>query len=122
LCSGKIAGSNIAGCPARREGQFRENITTILGLTVASIGLTRPKNGNFKELEYINPQREVYRKLLLDGNRVIRAVLLGKIQDAGVIRNCIENGIDISPWKGRIAKVPPDFATLLHTSPSTAQS
>lgn len=118
---GDIAGLNMAGYSARRKGQFRGNITTVLGLTVASIGLSKPRNGNFEELQYINPQREVYRKFLLDGNRILGAVLLGEIQDIGVIRNCIENVIDISPWKERIARAPLDFGIILCVCPSAAQ-
>ena len=107
---GEIAGLNMAGYPARCKVQFKESVTTVFGLAVASIGLPKTKNGNFEELKYIEPKREIYRKFLLDSNRIIGAVLLGKIQDAGVIRNCIENRIDISPWKDRIARVPLDFA------------
>ena len=118
---GEIAGLNMAGYLVRRKGQFKENITTLLGLTVASIGLSKSQNGNFEELKYINPQREVYSKFLLDGNKIIGAVLLGKIQDVGVIRNCIENGIDISPWKDRIARAPLDFVKILCAYPSAAQ-
>jgi len=46
---GDIAGLNMAGYSARRKGQFKENITTVLGLTVALMGLTKPQNGNFDE-------------------------------------------------------------------------
>jgi len=52
---GEIAGLNMAGYLVRRKGQFKENITTLLGLTVASIGLSKSQNGNFEELKYINP-------------------------------------------------------------------
>jgi NAD(P)H-nitrite reductase large subunit len=110
---GEVAGLNMAGYPAKREGQFKENITTLLGLTVASIGSSKGQNGNFEELKYINPREEIYRKFLLSGNKIIEAVLLGKIQDVGVIRNCIQNGINISPWKDMIARAPLDFADIL---------
>ncbi len=110
---GEVAGLNMAGHPARHIRQFKENITTVMGLPVASIGLSKPQNGNFEELRYVNPEREVYRKFLLDGNRIIGAVLLCQIQDAGVIRNCIENGTDISPWKDRMARAPMDLTAIL---------
>jgi NAD(P)H-nitrite reductase large subunit len=111
---GEIAGFNMVGYPAKCKGQFKENITTSLGLAVASIGLSNPQNGNCEELKYVDPQRQVYRRLSLSGNRIIGAVLLGKIQDAGVVRNCIANEIDISPWKDRSVRTPLDFAAMLY--------
>lgn len=68
---GRVAGLNMAGCPVRRKGQFKENMTTVLGLPVASIGLSKGRNGNFEELRYINRQSEVYRKLLSSDNKIV---------------------------------------------------
>lgn len=110
---GEIAGLNMAGFPSERQGQFRENVTTILGVAVASIGLFNPEEGQFKEIRYADLKRGVYRKLSLDGPRVVGALLVGKIEDAGVIRHCIANEIDVSPWEGKIAMALLDFGSIL---------
>ena len=110
---GEIAGLNMAGCPSERRGQFRENVTTISGVAVASIGLSRPEDGEFKEVRYVDVKRGVYRKVFLDGPRVVGALLLGRIEDAGVIRHCIANEIDVSPWEDKIAMAPLDFGRIL---------
>ena len=110
---GEIAGLNMAGCPSERRGQFRENVTTISGVAVASIGLSRPEDGEFKEVRYVDVKRGVYRKLSLDGPRVVGALLVGRIEDAGVIRHCIVNEIDVSHCKDRIAMAPLDFGRIL---------
>jgi len=110
---GEIAGLNMAGYPSERQGQFRENVTTILGVAVASIGLSKPQDGEFKEVRYVNMKQDVYRKLFFDGPRVVGALLVGKIEDAGVIRHCIAKGIDVSPWEDRIAMAPLDFGSIL---------
>jgi len=110
---GETAGLNMAGCPSERQGQFRENVTTIVGVAVASIGLFKPVEGEFKEVRYVDMKQSVYRKLFLDGPRVVGALLVGKIEDAGVIRHCIANEIDVSPWEGKIAMASLDFGSIL---------
>jgi NAD(P)H-nitrite reductase large subunit len=110
---GEIAGLNMAGFEAERKGQFRENVTTILGLAVASMGVSRPEEGAFKEIRHIDSRRSVYRRLVLDGPRLVGALLVGRIQDAGVVRHCIANQVDISPWEDRIAMAPLDFGSII---------
>jgi NAD(P)H-nitrite reductase large subunit len=110
---GEIAGFNMAGRPVRRQGQFRENVTTVLGVVVASIGQSKPEFGQYEELRHANFKHNELRKLYLDGSRIVGALLVGKAHDAGVIRHCITNRIDISPWKKRIAAAPMDFGEIL---------
>jgi NAD(P)H-nitrite reductase large subunit len=110
---GEIAGFNMAGRPVCRQGQFRENVTTVLGVVVASIGQSKPEYGQYEELRYANFKHNELRKLYLDGSRIVGALLVGKAYDAGVIRHCIANRIDISNWKKRIAAAPMDFGEIL---------
>jgi NAD(P)H-nitrite reductase large subunit len=110
---GEIAGFNMAGRPARRHGQFRENVTTISGVDVASIGESKPAYGKYQELRHADFRRSQMRKLYLDGTRIVGALLVGEAYDAGVIRHCIANRIDISTWKDRIASAPMDFGKIL---------
>jgi nitrite reductase (NADH) large subunit len=110
---GQIAGLNMAGRPARRRGQFRENVTTLLGVVVASLGESNPAFGRYEELRHADFKHNELRKMYLDGSRVVGALLVGQAHDAGVIRHCIANRIDISPWKNRIAAAPMDFGKIL---------
>ena len=110
---GETAGLNMAGYSCQRQGQFRDNVTSILGLDVASIGVSRPEGGNFRELSYDNVKEGVHRKLFLKNSRIVGALLLGRIGDAGVIRHCIARGLDVSPWEEMIAMSPLDFAKIL---------
>jgi NAD(P)H-nitrite reductase large subunit len=103
---GRVAGLNMAGYPTRYEGGINENIINVFGITVASLGLTNIKKSYGEELKYYDPSREIYRKILLEGNRIVGAILLGKSEDSGLILNFIQNRVDISKWKERIARVP----------------
>ena len=101
---GEIAGMNMAGIPARVHMHYRENITDIFGLSAATMGMTSHKEWKAGGLTYSEEKRNVYRRLILDGPRVVGAILLGKTEDAGVIRHCITNKVDISSWEKEIAR------------------
>jgi nitrite reductase (NADH) large subunit len=110
---GRIAGLNMAGYPERSNGGLNENITSIFGLTVATIGSAKSADGNLEELKYADDKREIYRKFLLADNRIVGAILLNKIGDAGIVRSLIKNRTDITPWKERMAKAQLNFGTEL---------
>ena len=49
-----------------------------------------------------NAAANIYRKLLLDANRIVGAVVIGRaehIQDLGVVQAMIRRKTDISKWK-----------------------
>jgi NADPH-dependent 2,4-dienoyl-CoA reductase/sulfur reductase-like enzyme len=111
---GKMAGLNMAGCEQRYEGGLAENITTIFGLTLATIGLPRLAKGNgVEELQSYDPKEKSYRKILVTGDRVVGAVLIGRTSDVGILENFIRVKKDISPWKSTIARTPLDIRKLL---------
>jgi NAD(P)H-nitrite reductase large subunit len=111
---GRIAGLNMAGREQRYEGGLAENITTIFGLTLATVGLVHAAKGNgVEELKFYNPKKKSYRKIFLAGERVVGAVLIGSTNDAGILKNFIRIKKDISPWKNTIARTPLDMRKLL---------
>jgi len=111
---GRIAGLNMAGCQQSYEGGLSEMVTTIFGLTVVGIGLPRAsREDGLEELQFSDPERKCYRKILLDDNRIVGAVLLDRTEDAGILKNLISNKRDVSPWKDGMAKTPLDMRKLL---------
>ncbi len=111
---GRIAGLNMAGSTHSYEGGMKETISTIFGLDLVSIGLSlTPKGSGMEELVFSDPERKIYRKILLSGNRIVGAVLLRSNSDAGIIRDLIRNSTDISPWKDRISSTCLDMRSRL---------
>jgi NAD(P)H-nitrite reductase large subunit len=110
---GRIAGLNMAGCEQKYEG-IGEAITEIFGLIMVSIGLHKAEEGDgIKEVSFSNPERKRYRKLWLSNGRIVGAVLLGTVQDAGILKNLIRNKKDISAWAGEISRNPMDMRKVL---------
>ena len=90
---GRIAGANLAGHEVTTPGSVAENVTTLFGLPVASVGITRPdETGGLEELTHHNEALGRYRRLFLRDGRVVGAVLVGDIADAGVLRGVIVGG------------------------------
>jgi len=95
---GRIAGINMAGGEIAFDGSLAENITTLFGALVASIGVARPgrEGPELREVPYLDEARGVYRKLFLQDKRLVGAVLLRDIEDASVLRGAIVSGSQ--PW------------------------
>ena len=112
---GRTAGANMAGAELSFAGSMAENITTLCGLPVAAVGVTRPDGDDpgLREVTYRDDERGVYRKLLLRDDRLIGAVLLRDIGDVGVIRGAIVGGRAPGGSTRHFAAGPARFADAL---------
>jgi len=98
---GRVAGANMAGDSQTYPGSLSWNVTELFGLASASIGEFRQRDG-WEPLVFHNPHTNVYRKLLLDGGRIVGAVVIGHaehIQDLGVVQAMIRRRTDVSRWR-----------------------
>lgn len=87
---GRVAGMNLASVPTDYRGSLPENITTVFGLRVASLGLVRVREGDSGLQELVHREgRVVYRKFVLRDERLVGALLVGEVDDAGVLRDVI---------------------------------
>jgi NAD(P)H-nitrite reductase large subunit len=94
---GETAGANIAGGDITSPGSLSENITTLLGVSVASFGITRVRPGDgLREVVHRDERHGVYRRLILRGDVLVGATLLRDVDDAGVLRGAIAAGR--APW------------------------
>jgi NAD(P)H-nitrite reductase large subunit len=104
----------MAGYEQRYDGGLRELITTVFGLTIAIIGLSKSsKGGGMEELCFSDPVKKSYRKILLSDDRIVGMVLLNKTDDVGILGNIIRNRKDISPWRQEIVRTPLDMRKIL---------
>ncbi|MGH6885429.1 MAG: NAD(P)/FAD-dependent oxidoreductase, partial [Geminicoccales bacterium] len=98
---GRVAGANMAGDAQAYPGSLSWNVTELFGLASASVGEFRDRPG-LEPVVFHNAAANIYRKLLLDGNRIVGAVVIGRaehIQDLGVVQAMIRRKTDISRWK-----------------------
>ncbi|MGD8561447.1 MAG: FAD-dependent oxidoreductase, partial [Desulfarculaceae bacterium] len=74
---GFFAGCNMAGGQAEYEGGLAMNAVEVCGLATVSVGISNPGSGGYEELSDHNPQTGAYKKLVLQGNRLVGMVFVG---------------------------------------------
>ena len=113
---GAVAGANMAGADKAFAGSVAENITTLFGVPVASIGVTRAgrEGVDSREVKHVDEARGIYRKLLFQADKLVGAVLLRDIKDAGVLRSAIVNGSDLGRLEKEVVAGSVGFAHRLH--------
>jgi len=102
---GRIAALNMSGNVTEHHGTVNMNILDTLGLVSSSFGLWMGVEGG-EQAELYNPDEFQYINLQFDGDCLVGASTVGKIQHLGVLRGLIESRIQLGPWKERLIKDP----------------
>ena len=92
LCAvqqGKIAGTNMAGGSIRYQGSLALNSIELFGLPVVSVG--KLGGADIEELCIHPPGNGIYKKLFLQEGRLAGFILVGDIQQAGILAS--------KPWQ-----------------------
>jgi len=98
---GKIAGANIVGENIKYAGSLGLNSLDFFDLPVVSMGIYK-QTDNHEVLAKTYPADELYKKLVIEGNRLVGAVLVGNINQSGVFLELIKQKSDISTIKDRL--------------------
>jgi NAD(P)H-nitrite reductase large subunit len=91
---GATAALNMTGHQVPFQQGIGMNVTELFGLPVAAIGNPETEAGE-EVISFSDPQREIYRKLVVRGGRVTGAVLIGDLKNLGIIRNLIRNRVHV---------------------------
>lgn len=93
---GRIAGLNMAGHRLRYPGTLSRNVLRIFDLDVLSCGLVHPGSEQECEiLEDYHPGRHTFRRLVFSAQRLLGAVCVNQIQQAGVLMHLIRSGLPV---------------------------
>ena len=98
---GWTAGLNMAGKNVPRRRNLRVNITTPFGLPIASLGSIEGEEAS-DEVTYA--VAENYRKLIFQDGCLVGAILVGDVEDAGLLANLIEQRRLYPPLKEQLQK------------------
>jgi len=90
---GKIAGLNMAGKNVLYPGGMDMNTIEILDLPIITIGKTTMRRNvdEWKEEVFVHPRKRVYRKFFFEKDCLAGAILIGYVEDAGIIGNLIRS-------------------------------
>ena len=110
---GRIAALNMAGKEAAYQGSMGMNSVQFFDLPVISAGRAGLRERDFDEEIVIRPRKDVYKRLVLKGDRLIGFVLVGDIENAGIIRSLIAKGVSVTGLKERLLSDTFGFAELI---------
>ena len=113
LNQGRIAGLNMAGIATAYEGSMAMNVTAVLHIPVASIGVWNPKDHQYQIRELRDDQHRMYRKLVFDGDQLVGAMLIGRYEDSGILHNMIRTRTTFTLKPHHLTRPPVRWGTVL---------
>jgi len=97
---GKVAGYNMAGKKADYPGGTAMSALKYFGIPIISIGIANPKEDDAYEiLTKHDPERNLYKKIVLKDNVIVGITLANDIEQAGVLFHLMKNGANVKKFK-----------------------
>ncbi len=116
LNQGRIAGLNMAGALAKSEGSMAMNVTSVLGLPIASLGLWQVTDtAEYRIHSSVHEGKRVYRKLVFKDGRLVGAILVGPPvnTEAGVLHNFIRTRQSFTVTQDQLVAGPISWGRVL---------
>ncbi|MBN1936737.1 MAG: NAD(P)/FAD-dependent oxidoreductase [Anaerolineae bacterium] len=101
---GAIAGANMAGQDKPYDGGLPMNAIGVCDVPTISVGITSPPDDDpsYEVMDKYDRQALIYKKLVLQGNRLVGAMFIGDIDRAGIYTGLIRDRIDVTPFKSHL--------------------
>lgn len=98
---GRLAGLNMAGKKVAYSGGLDMNTINVLGLPILTVGQTHidEKGDHVAAKSYLGPGPEDYRKFIIKDGVLIGAILMGRVEDGGLIGSLIRSRFKFDPEK-----------------------
>jgi nitrite reductase (NADH) large subunit len=108
---GAVAGAAMAGQAAIYEGTLPSNVLKVVGIDLVAAG-DIDADGKLESIVHQDEAQKTYRKLVIQDNHLVGAILLGDIRGSTEIQGAIKQKRDISKIKGELARADFDFKRL----------
>jgi len=107
---GRVAGIAMAGKEVWYEGSEMLNVVNLFEVPAVSLGLTGfladQEGMDYGTVVFNPPGNRVFKKLLVEDDRIIGAQMVGDVTNAGVVVNYLRNDWDASEIKERVLRGP----------------
>lgn len=110
---GRVAGMNMAGVERIYDGSMRMNAADFFDVSFISIGVVKPKAEGYEMHSHFQKDKGIYWKLVFKENLLVGAVLIGRVDRAGVLQNLMRKRVDVSSIKDDLLAGRYDFAKVL---------
>ncbi len=100
---GKVAGANMAGKETDYAGGTNMSSLKYFGIPVVSIGIANPKDSSgFEVLARYEPERDLYKKIVLKDNVIVGITLVSDVERAGPLFYLMKNHVNVKRFKREI--------------------
>ena len=108
---GDVAGTAMAGGEKAYVGGLAMNSIELFKVSTISMGITNPvEPKEYEIVTYQDLENYQYRKIVLQDNRLVGAVLVGQVDRAGIFSGLIREKVDVTPFKEHL--LAPDFGFI----------
>jgi NAD(P)H-nitrite reductase large subunit len=100
VAQGKVAGGNMAGKKTEYAGGTNMSSLKYFGIPVVSIGITNPKDTTgYEILTKYEPERNLYKKIILKDNVIVGITLVSDIERAGTLFHLMKKRTNVKKFK-----------------------
>lgn len=108
---GKAAGRNMAGKTTNYTGTVTSNTLKVVGIDLTASGNIDAENDH-SAIVYQDEEKSIYRKIVVEDNKIIGTILFGNISGSDEILNAIRQKTDISAFAEDLKNPDFDFSKL----------
>lgn len=110
----QVAAANMVVPGSRTyRGTLPSTTLEVVGARVTSLGDYNPEEGTYQTIRYSDAERGLYRKFVVDDDRVVGAIMLNDPQRAALARQLIDRDVDVSGRLERLVRDDFDVKSLL---------
>jgi len=100
---GRVAGYNMAGKKAEYEGGTVMSALKYFDLPIIAAGIMNPEDiGDYELLVERQPEKTVYKKILLKDDVIVGFIFLGDIEKAGILFHLMKNHVNVGEIKEKL--------------------
>ena len=97
---GRVAGYNMAGKTVEYAGGTAMSSLKYFNLPIIAVGDTNPQElDDYKVIVENQPEKTVYKKILLKDDLIVGFIFLGDIEKAGILYNLMKNRVNVAEIK-----------------------
>ena len=97
---GKVAGYNMAGKKADYPGGTAMSALKYFDIPIISVGIANPQeDAAYECLVKHEPEKNLYKKIVLKDNVIVGMTLVNEIEQAGVLFHLMKNGANVKKFK-----------------------
>jgi NAD(P)H-nitrite reductase large subunit len=113
LLEGCVAGYNMAGKKTDYPGGTSMSALKYFDIPIISVGIANPKeDGTYEILVKHDPEKGLYKKLVLKNNVVVGMIFVNDIERAGIIFHLMKNCVNVKKFKQELISENFSLATL----------